>query len=436
MVVSEFVHRVFERGGQYLRSFLKWLYIGYGLYAITIISYFLFGGQSINLPEIYQGTAADPLTFMNDRQLQLTYEFSRIKHIIFFLVTPLEWIILITILGAGLSARFRNWSQSATRFSWIQKAIYVFWLSLFSFVIMFPIEYFRYYVSKFYGVTTSTFSIWMKDQFIDYWINYLFTALMAIVIYALIRKTNKRWWLYAWLLSIPFTVFLMFVQPVIIDPLYNDFYPLKDKQLEEKILRLASEADIPAEHVYEVNMSEKTNALNAYVTGIGSNSRIVLWDTTLNKLEDNEILFVMAHEMAHYVKKHIYVGIGMYIMISFIGLYLASKLMSWVISKWGNILSIKGQHDIASLPLLLLIISILSLSVSPFSNAFSRYQEHSADVYAIEMTQNNEAAISAFQKLTISGLSEVNPPAIVKWLRYGHPTMLERLVFLEKYDAE
>lgn len=100
---------------------------------------------------------------------------------------------------------------------------------------------------------------------------------------------------------------MMYIQPVVIDPLYNEFYPLKDKELEAKILSLADQADIPSEHVFEVNMSEKTNALNAYVTGIGENSRIVLWDTTLNSLTDEEILFIMAHEMGHYVEKHIYI---------------------------------------------------------------------------------------------------------------------------------
>src|SRR5699024_8934028 len=122
--------------------------------------------------------------------------------------------------------------------------------------------------------------------------------------------------------------FMMFIQPVVIAPLYNDFYPLKDKELEEKILNLADEADIPADHVFEVNMSEKTNALNAYVTGIGSNSRIVLWDTTLERLSDREILFIMAHEMAHYVEKHIYFGMAGYLLLSFIGLWLTAKMMN------------------------------------------------------------------------------------------------------------
>lgn len=418
-----------------MKKILKRLLVLYAIYAAIVISYFLFVGDSSNLPINYQGSAADPTTFMNERQLELTYEYSKIRHIIFFLLTPFDWVLFLTILAVGFSARFRNWSESVTKISIFQKGIYVFWLSIFTFIIMFPIDYISYQLSRSYGITTSTFTIWMKDQFIDFWLDYLFMVVLAIVVYALIKKYNKKWWIYAWIISVPFTVFLMFVQPVIIDPLYNDFYPLKDKQLEEKILNLASEANIPAEHVYEVNMSEKTNALNAYVTGIGSNSRIVLWDTTLNKLNDNEVLFVMAHEMAHYVKKHIYIGMTAYLVISLIGLFIASKLLEWAIRRFGNPLRIKGINDIASLPLLLLIISMLTFVQSPISNAFSRSLEHSADEYAIEMTKDKEAAISGFQKLTIAGLSEVNPPAIVKWLRYGHPTMLERLNFLENYDV-
>ncbi|WP_411844528.1 M48 family metallopeptidase [Schinkia azotoformans] len=419
-----------------MKKFLKGVFLLYGIYAAIVISYFLLIADSSNSPNGYQGSAADPTTFMNDRQLELTYEYSKIRHIIFFLLTPFDWVLFLTILAVGFSVRFRNWSESVTKISLFQKGIYVFWLSLFTFIIMFPIDYISYQLSKSYGITTSTFAIWMKDQFIDFWLDYLFMALLAFVVYALIKKYNKRWWIYAWVISVPFTVFLMFVQPVIIDPLYNDFYPLKDKELEEKILNLASKADIPAEHVYEVNMSEKTNALNAYVTGIGSNSRIVLWDTTLNELNDNEVLFVMAHEMAHYVKKHIYMGMATYLLISFIGLFIASKILEWAVKRFGQRLSIKGINDIASLPLLLLIISMLTFIQSPISNAFSRSLEHSADEYAIEMTNDKTAAISGFQKLTIAGLSEVNPPAIVKWLRYGHPTMLERLNFLENYDVK
>ena len=176
----------------------------------------------------------------------------------------------------------------------------------------------------------------MKDELIDFWLNYGTMLILVSVLYWLMKKSTKRWWLYAWFLSIPFTLFMMFIQPIVIDPLYNDFYPLKDKQLEAEILELASKANIPAEHVFEVNMAEKTNSLNAYVTGIGSNARIVLWDTTLNKLSDQQILFIMAHEMAHYVEKHIYFGIATYLIFSLVGLYLTSKIMNLVVTRLGR----------------------------------------------------------------------------------------------------
>jgi Zn-dependent protease with chaperone function len=250
------------------------------------------------------------------------------------------------------------------------------------------------------------------------------------------KKSQKRWWLYGWLLSIPFTLFMMFLQPVVIDPLYNDFYPLTNKVLEAKILALAEKADIPAQHVFEVNMSDETNALNAYVTGIGSNARIVLWDTTLNKLSDNQILFIMAHEMCHYVEKHIYFGIAGYLLISLLGLYLTYRIMNWATRRWGSELKISDVRDIRSLPLFFMILSMLLFAASPLTNFASRYQETRADKYAIEMTKNPEAAITSFQELTRSGLSQVNPPLLVKIFRYTHPSMLDRISMLEDYEVK
>ncbi len=151
-----------------------------------------------------------------------------------------------------------------------------------------------------------------------------------------------------------YAVFI-FLQPVVIDPLYNDFYPLKNKELEQSILKLADQADIPANHVYEVNMSEKTNALNAYVTGIGANKRIVLWDTTLNKLDEPEILFIMAHEMGHYVMKHVYIGLGGYLLLSLAVFYVIDKLYKRIIGRYGRSLHIAGKSDLAALPLLLML---------------------------------------------------------------------------------
>ncbi|KOP81676.1 M48 family metallopeptidase [Cytobacillus solani] len=405
-------------------------YVIYGLF----FYWYLFHFADTSLQFEYEGTRADPATFLNGRELMLSEEYSKIRNLLFFLSTPFEWLFYLFVLLLGLGNAFKKWAGQSTKLKFVQSAIYLFWLSLFAFAATAPLSYISYSLSKSYNISTQSFSSWMKDELIDFWINFGMMIIIVGVLYWLINKSRKRWWLYAWLLSVPFTLFMMFLQPVVIDPLYNDFYPLKNKELEAKILELAAKANIPAEHVFEVNMAEKTNSLNAYVNGIGSNSRIVLWDTTLNRLNDDQILFIMAHEMAHYVEKHIYFGIAGYLLLSLVGLYLTARIMEYVIGRWGKVLKIPAVNDIRSLPLFLMILSMLLFISSPLSNFVSRYQESRADKYAIEMTKNTDAAIGTFQELTRAGLSQVNPPLLVKIFRYGHPTMLERISMLEEYE--
>jgi STE24 endopeptidase len=416
----------------------KWAFravLGYLLLGLFLYVYLFFLADS-SLPEAYKGSSADPATFMNAREIMLSEDFSKIKNLLFFLSTPYEWLFYFLILILGISRGFEKWARGTTKNRFLQTAVYLFWLSLASFAAIFPLQFISYKISKTYNISTQTFSMWMKDELTDFWVNYLIMFIIVSVLYGLMKRFKNRWWLAAWALSVPFTIFMMFIQPVVIDPLYNDFYPLKDKALEQKILTLAEKAQIPANHVFEVNMSEKTNSLNAYVNGVGSNSRIVLWDTTLEKLTDKEILFVMAHEMAHYVEKHIYIGIAIYLVLSFFGLFLASKLMRGLVANYKDEIKVSNVSSLSSLPLFLLITSMLMFTVSPFSNWISRYQETRADRYAIEMTEDKQAAITSFQKLSKVGLSQVNPPVLVKIFRYGHPTMMERLSMLEQYEKE
>ncbi|MDR4945871.1 M48 family metallopeptidase [Neobacillus cucumis] len=404
----------------------------YGLF----IYWYLFHFANTSLPFEYQGSKADPSTFLNGRELSLSEEYSKIKNLLFFLSTPFEWLFYFLILLFGFSRAFKKWADQSAKYKLLRMPIYLIWLSFFAFIATFPLNYISYSLSRTYHISTQTFASWMKDELIDFWINYASWLIIVPVLYWVMKKSPKRWWLYGWLLSVPFTLFMMFLQPVVIDPLYNDFYPLKNKELETKILTLAEKAHIPAQHVFEVNMADKTNALNAYVTGIGSNARIVLWDTTLNRLNDNQILFIMAHEMCHYVEKHIYFGIAGYLLISLLGLYLTYKIMNWVSKKWGKELKISDVRDIRSLPLFFMILSMLLFASSPLTNLASRYEETRADRYAIQMTKNPEAAISSFQELTRSGLSEVNPPLLVKIFRYTHPSMLDRISMLEEYEIK
>lgn len=398
----------------------------FGLYVVAMYLYF-FHGQNSGIPSALQGTAADPSTFLTTQELLLSEELSKVRNFLFFITTPLEWLLYFVILITGISRVFEKWSSEQFKGSIFITAMYLFFLSLLLFILQFPLDYYRYTLSKSYGISTQIFYSWMRENIIDFWLEFGMSVIMIAVLYWLMRKSPKKWWLHAWALTVPFSIFLMFIQPVVIDPIYNDFSPLTDKELETKILTLAEQADIPSDHVFEVNMSEKTNALNAYVTGIGDNSRIVLWDTTLKRLTHDEILFIMAHEMGHYLLKDIYINIAVYLLMTLIGLWLIAKIMPWIIRRYGPILKIKEMGNLNSLPLFLFISSFLLFFSSPLSNAISRYQEIRADEFAIELVENPEAAVSSFQQLTKAGLSEVNPPALVKWFRYTHPPMLERI---------
>ena len=207
---------------------------------------------------------------------------------------------------------------------------------------------------------------------------------------------------------------LTFIQPVVIDPLYNDFSTLKNKELETKILAIADKADIPAKHVYEVNMSEKTNALNAYVTGIGPNARIVMWDTTLKQLKDKEILFIMAHEIGHYVMKHIYWGVASYVLLSFIGMYLISRIINMCIRKWGYAANVKSSMFLNFTVIFLNFFCTLFCITASNKLCFS-YRRTGGDQYALDMTKDGKSGVKTFQYLSKTSLSQVNPPALVKF---------------------
>jgi Zn-dependent protease with chaperone function len=414
---------------------LAWWFLAFYIVYIILMACYLFLWSGWNVPPSYKGTAADPELFMTQKQLTMSTQYSQIEYWLSFISIPLDWGIYLFVMAFGFSKWLEKRSREITRFSIVHTAIYFLALSVLTWLIAFPIDYAAHLVSIHFGVSVQPFHDWLRDHIISFWVNWLISFLMVVVIYFFIRK-YRRWWLPVWLLSIPFTVFLMYIQPVVIDPLYNHFKPLQDNELKQEILDLAAKANIPADDVYEVDMSKKTNAMNAYVNGIGSNLRIVLWDTTLHKLKDDEVLFVMAHEMGHYVKHHLFWSLIGAIFATLVGLLITRHLYHGAVRKWGGQIGVSSSGDLACVPILLLIISVLSFAATPIENAVSRYAEHSADVYAIQLTHDKEAGIDSFQKLTTSGLGEVNPPALVKFFMYDHPTMMERIHFLETYPIK
>lgn len=261
----------------------------------------------------------------------------------------------------------------------------------------------------------------------------LIPILFLWIPYLLLKKSPKRWWLYVAILMIPFLFFVMLISPIWIDPLFNDFGTMKDKALEAKILALAEKSGIEGSHVFEVNKSVDTKTVNAYVTGFMGTKRIVLWDTIIAKFSEKELLFVMAHEMAHYVLGHVIKSIIFFSTLLMITLYAAYKTVSGLINRFKSRFGFEQLSDIASLPLILLLVNLFYFVISPIENAYSRYQEREADRFGLELTQTNHAAALAFVKLQEENLAIPGPGWFYKLWRSSYPTLGDRIDFCNNY---
>ncbi|WP_282936506.1 M48 family metallopeptidase [Paenibacillus sp. RC67] len=401
----------------------------------TAISYYFLHQPAGNVPDSLRGGPADPATFMTAEQIQSIHKLSTTGYLSFFISTPVMWVIIILLLTLGISSWLRGRSASIFRWSILQMGIYLMVLQLILQIIEFPLSYYLHELDRSYGLTNQSMGSWLLDMAKSLGVNLVISIPMYWLLYLAIKKSPKRWWLIGWAVSIPLTLFFTFIQPVVMEPIFNDFKPLQNQELKQEILQLAKQANIPTDQVYQVDKSKQTNTLNAYVSGIGSTTRIVLWDTTLQKLKPDEILFIMAHEMGHYVKRHVLWGTLWGIVESFIGFWLVHRLFTWIHYRWGSSFRLRGTYDIAGLPILILLVSVLSFAASPIDNAISRMQEHSADEYAIQLRKDPDAGVRAFQQLAANSLSDVNPPSLVQFFVGSHPTLAQRIDYVQHFGG-
>jgi STE24 endopeptidase len=263
------------------------------------------------------------------------------------------------------------------------------------------------------------------------------------VLYGVIRRSPRHWWFYFWLIAAPIIVFLSFVEPFVIEPMFFTFAPLqgKDPGLVAELEKVAARAglDIPPDRMFWMKASEKTPTMNAYVSGLGASKRIVVWDTTVDKETTPEIVSVIGHEMGHYVLGHEWKGLIFTLGVLFALLYLGCRCIGWVLARWGSRWNIGGLTDWASLPVLLLLLSIFSFVSDPISNAYSRRIEHQADVYGLEVTHGilsdaAQAAADSFQLEGESALADPDPNPWNVFLFYDHPPISDRVQFLLNYN--
>ncbi|NLH73455.1 MAG: M48 family metallopeptidase [Verrucomicrobia bacterium] len=338
------------------------------------------------------------------------------------------------ILFSGFSARLRDFAQHLGHAWFWTISIYVCLFIVLLWAISLPLDFYQGFVREHsYGLSNQSFAKWAGDSIKSLLVSIAFGVALGWIPYLVLRVSPTRWWIVTSILAVPIFVFVTLIEPIWIAPLFNRFGPMKDKALEREILTLAQRAGIEGSRVFEVNKSVDTKKINAYVTGVFGTKRVVLWDTLIAKLDRDQVLFVMAHEMGHYVLGHIWKILTALCLLTPLTLYLLNRSARWIISMFKLQLGFQTLQDVASLPLFLLLLNLFSLLLVPFINAFSRHLEKQADTFALELTQNNHAAASAFVALGKDNLVHPRPGAIYKIWRASHPTLAERIEFCNNY---
>jgi STE24 endopeptidase len=359
---------------------------------------------------------------------------SRIGNLLYFVGTLYSLGVLVLVLGTRISARLRDLARRMARKRFLTGMVYFALLTLVTTLLELPLTiYGDYVVPHQFDLSDQSFAAWLGDFGKELLVSIVLGSLVAALALFAIQRF-RRWWVVLWLGSVPLIVIGVVIWPLFIDPLFNKFEPLRDPVLKRDLLDLASRVGIEGGRVYQVNKSKQTKTMNAYVTGVGPSKRIVMWDTTLAKLDHDEILAVMAHEMGHFVLHHLWQTLAFGLLVSLVVTFLGQRFYEQGLARWGARWGIEPERgDPAALPWLLVVTAVIGFFLSPVSNGFSRHLEHRADLFGLEQTHLNEPMASAFVKLAEDSKSDPNPNRFIEFWRYSHPALGRRIEFALHY---
>ncbi len=376
-------------------------------------------------------------------KLARAIEVSRTRAVLHFVSAAWGIGAIVLLLVLRVPAAFRDWAMAAGKNTWLQCLIFLPLLLLTLTLTELPIDIFRQHVDRSYGLSVQSWGGWLWDQTKEFLIFAVIMYVPVMLLMFLMRRFPRRWWLWFWAGSVPFSVLILFVTPVIIDPIMNKFEPLRnaDAPLVERLEKVVARGGlvIPPDRMFLMKASAKTTELNAYVTGVGASKRVVVWDTSIAKATPDEILFIFGHEMGHYVLHHIWLGIAFGCVTMFIGLWILYHAVNWLLRRFGRKWSIDSTADWAALAVLVLAASILSFLFEPAGSAFSRMLEHQADIYGQEAVHGivrdpQQVARDAFQVLGENSLVDPKPNAFVEFWTGDHPSIASRAEFAKSYD--
>jgi STE24 endopeptidase len=344
-----------------------------------------------------------------------------------FLVASIVYLIL---LQTGLSTKLRDWTQRFTRFRAAQDFLYWIAFLAFTFVLSLPMTIYEGYVREHqYNLSNMTFGAWFKEQLEDLGITALLGGIALMVLYAVVRKVGKSWWVWGAGVFIAFAAFGAIIAPVVIEPIFNKYKPLDNPAVTQPILSLAHANGINVDKVMEVDASKQSKRVSANVAGFGSTMRIALNDNLLARCSLEEIEAVMGHEMGHYVLNHIYKGLLAIGVLIAIGFALTSWLYERLRARW----KIRDIGDTAGLPLIALIIGAYFFVLTPVNNSITRTMEYEADLFGLNAARQPDGMAQVALKL--AEYRKLDPGPLEEIFFYDHPSGRVRIFSAMRWKA-
>jgi Zn-dependent protease with chaperone function len=350
---------------------------------------------------------------------------------------------LVLILGLGWAGKMRDAAVGLSKHRWVQGFCFVFLLLLATRVLSLPLGIYGHHVALNYGLSVQGWWSWLADKGKMFGLEWGIGGLLAMMLFRVIRKSPARWWFWFWIPAVASVVAGVFITPYVVDPMFYRFEPLgrTDPALVERLEQVVARGGIaiPPERMFLMRASAKSTELNAYVTGFGASKRVVVWDTTVARSTPDEIAFIFAHEMGHYVLGHVLLGVA----LSCFGLlplfWLGSHGVRLLLSRYGAVWRIPSQQDWGALAVLALALLTLSAISDPISNGISRMVEHNADLFGQEAVHGIVAdpqavGLRTFQVLGADSLDDPTPHPAFEWWFDTHPTTRFRAAFAEAYD--
>jgi STE24 endopeptidase len=344
--------------------------------------------------------------------------------------TALVGVFLVVLVGSGAAGLFRTAAEWVASWApWplapaVAVALFSAGLAVTVHAIELPFAWYQgYWLERRYGLSTQILPHWLADHVKAAVASCAVMVAGLSAVYLSMRWAPEWWWAVSAALFMVAMVGLARLAPVLLLPIFYRVRPLDRPELSDRLLRLAARAGAPVIGAYEWALSGHTRKANAALAGIGRSRRILISDTMLDAYSEDEIEVVLAHELSHHVHHDLWRGMAMQAATIVVGFYVAAAVLTRAVP-W---LGLRGTSDVAGAPLLLLVAGIFSFAMLPIGNAMSRAQERRADRFALRLTRNPSAFVTAMRRLAQQNLAEERPSRLARWLFYSHPPMLERI---------